>query len=266
MTTLGGSSILLDCGASPRPARLGHWEPGPALAVRGIRLLRELIVSHADEDHLQGLASLAQSRVDIGWVETNDTLSPETIRSLKDEQPGEPLERFLELLHRQRTQILSGMPPTQPRHDIWVYKYRVPYSALGTVQDLNNLSLVTFLSAGGLNLVFPGDIEQKAWEILLENRNFRYLLSRVNVFVAPHHGRRNGYFGEVFDYCSPDIVVFSDSAIQHDTQETAHLYGRRAMGMLFDDGRRRRVVTTRNNGGITLEATPDGYRAFLQRA
>jgi hypothetical protein len=99
--------------------------------------------------------------------------------------------------------------------------------------------------------VFPGDIERDGWLVMLERADFRQYLSQVNVFVASHHGRENGYCEEVFRYCKPDIVVISDKGIQHDTQE--HCYDSHATGLDFSRSGRRYVLTTRKDGHITIE-------------
>lgn len=39
---------------------------------------------------------------------------------------------------------------------------------------------------------------------MLKNADFRQRLAEVNVFVASHHGRENGYCEEVFQYCKPE--------------------------------------------------------------
>jgi beta-lactamase superfamily II metal-dependent hydrolase len=94
----------------------------------------------------------------------------------------------------------------------------------------NNLSLLTFLDIGGLSFILPGDLEQPGWIELLKNPYVCTLLGRVNIFVASHHGRESGYCREVFDYCSPSLVVMSDEPIQYDTQKMAGIYGQHATG------------------------------------
>ena len=115
----------------------------------------------------------------------------------------------------------------------------------------NNLSLVVFLRVGEMTVLLPGDLECVGWEKLLELPAFRTQLRTVNVFVASHHGRESGYCADVFaaGLCTPDAVVFSDSAIKHATQEMASTYGRRAIGVTFN-GEDRTVLTTRNDGDI----------------
>ena len=93
-------------------------------------------------------------------------------------------------------------------------------------------------------------------EALQRNPQVRGFLNRVNVFVASHHGRENGYCREVFDYCKPSLIVMSDGAVQYDTQLMANTYGEHAYGEWFNTAsgqERRKVVTTRNDGSIFWE-------------
>ena len=120
-------------------------------------------------------------------------------------------------------------------------------------EDTNNLSLLIFLDIGDLSFVLPGDLEQPGWVELLKNPYVHTLLGRVNIFVASHHGRESGYCEEVFDYCSPSLVVMSDGPIQHDTQKMAGIYGQHTTGEWFNTPRGqewRKVLTTRNDGNI----------------
>jgi|GEM_PF-715376 hypothetical protein len=68
----------------------------------------------------------------------------------------------------------------------------------------NNLSLVTFVKCGHHKIIFPGDMETEGWRRLLQNPEFVHELNGVNLFVASHHGRENGYCEEVLDLC-PNI-------------------------------------------------------------
>ncbi len=109
------------------------------------------------------------------------------------------------------------------------------------------MSLVTAIDVGGLRILIPGDLEVAGWRRLLERSAFRVELQGVHLFVASHHGRRSGYCVEVFEYCSPEIVIFSDSSVQHASQEAANLYYQHARGAQFS-GKTRYVVSTRLDG------------------
>jgi len=109
---------------------------------------------------------------------------------------------------------------------------------------------VIFLDTPIGNFLIPGDIEAPAWEKLLQDSAFRDHLSKVNVFIASHHGRTSGYCGEVFDHCQPKVVVFSDGPVKYATQKETDTYAAHALGVTFKGGSRK-VLTTRRDRSIS---------------
>jgi hypothetical protein len=88
---------------------------------------------------------------------------------------------------------------------------------------------------------------------------FVSMLSGVNIFVASHHGRENGYCEEVMNLCpNLRVVVISDSKKGFQSQETANQYRRYAAGFNYF-GTERRVLTTRSDGTMTFLIPPAGY-------
>lgn len=129
--------------------------------------------------------------------------------------------------------------------------------------DENSLSLVTFIHYGGIRIVFPGDLTEEAWQVFLGNDNFRNRLRDTNIFVASHHGRQDGYCPEVFDYCTPDVIVISDMGIRYDTQVVN--YSDHASGIRWSDGKIKKTLTTRKNGKILIEERNGGFYVTTQR-
>jgi hypothetical protein len=124
---------------------------------------------------------------------------------------------------------------------------------------------VTFIFYNDVGIIFPGDLEKSGWEEFLSDPAFVMCLGRTNIFIASHHGRLNGYSDKVFGYCNPQIIILSDKAIEHDTQ-SHDFYRRHAKGIYFGDSFRR-VITTRNDGKITIDIPPIGQAyAYLQQA
>ena len=133
-------------------------------------------------------------------------------------------------------------------------RVRVFHNDYPIFTDTNNLSLLTFLDVGDISFVLGGDLEEDGWAKLLQNSLVRSMLGRVNVYVASHHGRENGYCREVFDYCDPSLIVMSDGPIKFSTQRMASRYSQHARGEYFTSGGKRefrKVVTTRNDGNIS---------------
>ncbi len=203
VTTGNGKHILIDCGDNTSTG----WEPGTVLRKRGITSIERLIVTNYDEDHVSGYRNLLENVV-IGGLQRNNRVNAATIRYLKTE---DGIGAGIQTLTHTIDHLFTG--PTLPDNyfgDTTIRTFSNPY---GTppfgFDDENNLSLVVFLSCGEHRIIFPGDMEKAGWRRLLQDPEFVAMLSGVNIFVASHHGRENGYCEEVMKLClaCPDRVV-----------------------------------------------------------
>ena len=240
----GGLSGLLPS----QPPSSSGWRPSNELKRRGIQTIDKLIISNYDEDHLSDLPNI-QGKIFIAEIFGNPSISMPLLKTMKSGRIGNGAVALIDLLETKQHTF-------QPRriNNIYTSMFWVPYGYRG-LSDTNNLSVVTFVSMNDLHMIFPGDVEVPAWDALLENNNFLSNLKRVNVFVASHHGRENGYHSEVFKNgrCSPVLVIISDKSIMHSTQESAaSRYGRHASGIIIK-GQHRKVLTTRNDGHIRFD-------------
>jgi beta-lactamase superfamily II metal-dependent hydrolase len=247
-----GQHVLLDCGHNS----LTGLRPSTILAERGIQHA-SLLISHGDEDHVSDLSNLMRRGV-VRSIFTNDSLTPAVLRYISE---GNGLNRQALITCKDPllVELRGGDPyPELPQTEIVSYWNRYPYFV-----DLNNLSLVTFLHYGDIHAVFPGDLELSGWQSLLQLPGFRFHLARVNVFIASHHGRENGFCEEVFDFCTPELVVISDGRVRYASQEMTDRYARRSHGVYFDSGLRR-VLTTRCDGTIRIcQSLPNNTRAWV---
>jgi len=125
---------------------------------------------------------------------------------------------------------------------------------------------VTFVTFNGFTVLFGGDMECAGWKALLRLPAFRARLAAVKVFVASHHGRENGCCDELFLWMRPELVIFSDCAIKHGTQEaTSSWYAARTSGIPdwtrpkeFFEYETRKVMTTRCDGKIMIDVGQAG--------
>jgi beta-lactamase superfamily II metal-dependent hydrolase len=232
--------VLFDCGHDNEGFRPSAYLP------QRWRAVQQFVVSHYDNDHVSDLAEL-RSKMPIERLLSNPTITVDEIRRLKlMEGPLRPgMAALLEMK--------SGFGAVVNEADLAGITIPFFYNSYAQFKDMNNLSIVAFIKYEDFCIIFPGDIERDGWLEMLKRPDFRGYLGQVNVFVASHHGRENGYCEEVFQYCKPDIVVISDKNLQHDTQE--HCYDSHAKGMDFSRSGRRFVLTTRSDGHITIEKT-----------
>lgn len=244
-----GNVMLFDCGHDDEVG----FRPSTYLPAHGCTGIEQLIISHYDEDHVSDLARL-QRMLPIQALYRNKSVPVDWVRRLKAQsgQLGPGLQAALALASSYNAPI-DVNPVDFAGAELVTFRNEYP-----TFEDTNNLSLVSFIHHPNLSVIFPGDLEQAGWQALLQNLSFREQLARVRVFVASHHGRINGYVPDIFDFCQPDIVVISDTVMQHNTQE--HSYAMHVKGVGWDDGRTRYVLTTRRDGHISIETKALGYR------
>lgn len=235
-----GNVMLWDCGHA-------DWNrPSVFLPKWGIQHVTLYFMTNYDEDHISDLPNLRAKLKDISLLHRNQSISAEQLEWLKLQSgPLSPAMRSMLNMIRE----YNGGPPANPPEFPGV-SYSIFWNNYGIdFRDTNNISLVTFLDCGAIRFIIPGDLEKAGWKHLLRKSEFRKKLSRVNVFIASHHGRENGYSVEVFRICKPNVVVFSDSPIRHATQEMASIYASHASGVNLD-GEMRYVLSTRKDGSI----------------
>jgi beta-lactamase superfamily II metal-dependent hydrolase len=244
-----GAKILFDCGYDKDL----EFYPSRYFSDRNITYIDQLILSHFDQDHVCDLPDLRKS-VTFGAIRRNTSVPVAFLESEKREV-GAISTAMASAIQMHRDWTLPVSEPDWGGAKITTFNNDYP-----GFTDTNNLSLVTFLEFDGFGIVIPGDLERAGWKKLLERQSFRECLLRTNIFIASHHGRNAGYCEEVFEYCSPDLVVLSDKNIVHASQE--HDYTGHSKGITWNTDEVRRVLTTRSDGHIHI-TKESGKGAFI---
>lgn len=245
-----GNVMLVDCGANEETG----FRPSRFLPAVGCGEVQMLVVSNYDEDHMRDLPGLLSTPgLRVRYLSRNRSLDARQLLYMKAEAP--PIGDGALAMARMMQTYTADVPPWQmpifPN-----MRWRTFCNSFPVFTDENNLSVVTFAHYGCIHIVFPGDLERAGWLRLLRLPEFRAELAQVNVFVASHHGREDGYCKEVFDFCKPEIIIVSDGDKVFDTQETVARYAQHASGVRFTDGRTRYVLTTRQDGTIWIRQRP----------
>lgn len=263
ITGPNGKRLMIDCGfregADP-------WFPSVAFAGQRIEML---VIQNLDEDHVDDLPYVWDG-LEIGAFYSNPSVDAAALKAMKTQGMDEGVT--------EAHAILKALGPglTGLRADLGSVAVRAYFNHYGhPFTTTNDLSVAVFVTYGRFRILFGGDLERAGWLELLKSPRFRADLGSVNAIVGSHHGRASGKCDELFDYCWPDIAIFSDDAKQYETQETDAWYRHRVSG-IPDYSRparapgvfaMRHVFTTRRDGTITIDVNPlGGYRVTPERA
>ena len=251
--TPSGELVLIGTGHNSST----NWRPSNWLRQRNQKP-HCLVLSNLDQDHLSDLPNF-EPHIRPVSIKHNDYVNPVWVENLKIEESGEVPNSVQTALHWVRN-VFIGQPITLNYGMEILFFYHPP----SKFQDTNNLSVVTFISYNNVGIMFPGDIETDGWKEFLKNQNFVNCLHRINILIASHHGREAGYCKEVFDYCKPHVVIISDKPVMYETQDH-NLYDQHCSGLNFS-GTIRKVLTTRNDGKITIEIPASGsYTVYINQ-
>lgn len=222
----------------------------------GFPSISQLIITNVDEDHISGINWLQDNQVGIVSIFLPENLDFDKIKGLKEKKTA----AFKTLKTLSKSQ-LCHYPIDSPCK---IYRFALKEEQLPEeLWSTNNFSQVIFVDYNGVIICIPGDIEEEAWDLLIKyNEEMIPLLNKTKIFVASHHGRDSGYNLEALSHCNIlECIIVSDKSIQYETQEgmvskyEQHVHN----DGVFFDGRRRKVLTTRDDGDIHIMIDVDGY-------
>ena len=191
----GGECMMVDGGGLSSSFDIGQYVVAPYLWRNKIRSLKTLILTHPDQDHLQGLIFLARHfHVKTAWVNGDDkpTFLFNTWQTTLDEQ------------NIKRIQI-SANDQIKVGNATFVFFNPPKYN---TFEDTNNNSLVFQLQYQQNTVLFTGDIERDAESLLC--KTYCHAL-QSDVLMCPHHGSRTSSSQEFIHCVSPKDVMVSAS-------------------------------------------------------
>jgi competence protein ComEC len=199
-----GQVWLVDGGGVPG-AKPGDYDPGervvvPALASYGIDRIDVLVLTHADEDHVRGLAAvIRQFRIGKALVSTEPGAT--------DEKPF--YRDLLQLLHEKGTpveRVHAGEVWTPEPNLVVTFWNPPPQPYQGTRSDSNANSVVFDLAYGQRRFLFTADLEGETEAM------FPPKLPPVDVLKVAHHGSGHSSTLPFLQKISPSHAVISVGA------------------------------------------------------
>jgi competence protein ComEC len=247
----GGKTLLIDGGGFSDNAvfDVGKNIVAPILLRNKILSLEEIILSHPDSDHLNGLVYIA-GHFRVGRLRSNGE---------KADTKG--YHDLMRTVRQRRIRVFDGSaaagyeringvllkflyPPVNFKCQMAIEAWR---------RNANNDSLVVQVCFGQRVFLFPGDIEQEVERELVKIVGDGL---RSDVLVAPHHGSPTSGIVAFIEKVSPRTVVFSTGAFHGRRRPGRQVRARYAA---FCD----RIFTTAENGAVLFST--DGYH-LSQRA
>jgi len=248
----GDNQILIDCGYHSR----NGFFPIQYLFSNSIRRLNYLIMPTFTEGSLAGFYDLIGHSFSNCFTIDHLLVNPSIDR---DSLPELIVRNFhtvnsLKFLNDAHQRCSSVERTVQLGDDVELFFFWNTYPEF---LDFSNLSLVTFLSSKGVNILFPGNLRAEGWRSLLQNSKFREQLRQVNVLVASNHGQVNGYCSEIFDYCKPNLIILTHQD-RHQASPSAIRQYERQLQRVHKSGQPK-LLTTRNAGMITIQQSFTNY-------
>lgn len=182
-------------GGSSDVKGVGTYRILPFLKSKGIRKVDTWILSHLDDDHVNGFYEVLESGYQIDRV----------VISTRLEESGAKAYLFQMLLQYQIPVIgVNGGDVLRLHNDDSYLQFLSPEEET-PVYDENGASLVFLYKDPGISALWTGDIGKTQEEWLLRNGK----LQQVDIYKAAHHGSRFSNIEGYLQALSPKLSVVS---------------------------------------------------------
>ena len=244
-----GNVLMLDCGSNPATdfspvrATLSLWDRIDAL-----------LVSHPHMDHIGDIRSIGRP---LPRLLAAPPVPPDQILEDKRGDDLDAARSYIDLVAQYKPKTFDRAAMFGSVDVRWFF-------AKGPHADMNAYSMVTFLRYGSFTFLHAGDLHSSHWQKLIDEHGepFTSLLSATNFFEVPHHGRSEGYSADALSLMPNLTLGLVSDKEEQDTSVTGkydrYFGGWRAYNEAAEKWEERRVLTTRNDGRISLRVGPPG--------
>ena len=191
-----GKNLLIDAGPQLEDFDAGQYFLLPYLQRERIDQINTVVLSHSDNDHIGGMATLFRNVrvdqvIDNGMYQASSICSTYqfVVDSLHIPRQNAQSEFRLKNFEHAGVFILHPGKAFRESHD----------------HDINNCSIVMKIVYGQRSFLFPGDIGEEAERVLL---NYKELL-RADVLKMAHHGSRTSSSSAWLKMVQPEYAVIS---------------------------------------------------------
>jgi competence protein ComEC len=244
--TPDGRVLLYDIGAIAGP-ELTRFHIQPFLWSRGIRRIDEIILSHADLDHFNGLPDLLE-RFSVGRITCTPTFS-------NKETPG--VRMVLERIRERKLETRIVVRGDAFRAGNVEFHVLHPPEQ-GPPGNENARSLVLLIRHQGHSILLTGDLEGAGRaQVLAEPAD------PIDVLMAPHHGSPTVNDDRLAQWAKPKVVVSCEGVPRYQLRPNEPYSAR---GIKFFGTWPHGAITIRSSRfGLLLETFASQQRLVIRR-
>jgi competence protein ComEC len=193
--TPDGRTLLYDAGAMTGPEVTAR-HIAPFLWSRGIRRIDEVLISHADMDHFNGLRDLLD-RFTVGQISCTPTFADRNSPGVREILAAIERCRVPVRIVRAGDRLSAGPVDMEVLHP----------PEQGPEGKENHRSLVLRVRHRAHTLLLTGDLEGPGLAMVLEMP-----APAVDVLMAPHHGSKTSNTPALADWARPRVVISCEGA------------------------------------------------------
>ena len=241
-----GKTLLIDAGGGAYRS----YDTGESVVARYIWSLKRthvdyVIASHPQIDHIGGLGFIIMN-MNVREVYKNDC-SPDT----------DVYTKFINAANRSRTAVytITGQTVLKDINGAKVELFSVPHEVCDSSsnKDINNTVLLSKITYGDVSVLFTGDIEKDAEQVLSYTYQSRL---KADIMKAAHHGSRTSNSEQFLSTVKPEIVV-----VPAGEGNPFHLPSKVVLKRFFEKDIQ--VLRTDRSGAIRI--TTDGKHIKIKR-
>jgi len=227
-----------------------------------------LHITHPDDDHVRNAKKIREE------------LTPYLLRKRKYEEfpDGDSINTdYKEYINK----YYRG---TNPETINWRFEgneyFQIPMETLKSDEELslklrNNSSILRYVKANNVSVLFAGDMEKAGWQWLINNDpSFNNIVSKgIDILIAPHHGHKSGFPSSLFEKTGNVKVVIHSKGSEANIEGTdvSSQYSDNSDGIIYQSLNDKsfwsgKVLTTRSNGNVYIAIGNGNFTIFTSKA
>jgi competence protein ComEC len=193
LETPDGRVLVYDAGSTRGP-NVTRRQIAPFLWHRGIRRIDELFLSHADLDHFNGVRDLLD-RFKVGQITCTPTF---------EDKQNAAVRHILDTIESRKVPVrIVSRGARLTAGSVTLDVLHPPAERLEGVENVR--SMVLLVQHGRHRFLLTGDLEEKGLDNFLDYLKARP--TKVDVFMAPHHGSHRVEVGPLLKSVRPSLIV-----------------------------------------------------------